>query len=136
MNMEKEGVWLRGIRGAIQVEKNEKDYILRAAKQLLEKIVSENQLKTERIVSVFFTTTKDIRADFPAYALRELGWKHIPVMCAQEIDVPESMKGVIRVLVHSYVNKTQKDIKHQYLGQTINLRPDLKEEDNDHCDEI
>ena len=125
MRNEKEGVWLRGIRGAIDVERNEQDSILAAVQYLLQKVASENQLKPEDIVSIIFTTTKDINAEFPAVALREIGWKQIPALCTHEMDVPRGMKGVIRILIHAYVNKNQKDIKHQYLGKTIQLRPDL-----------
>lgn len=125
MRNKKEGVWLRGIRGAIQVEKNEKDCILKAAKELITKVASENHLKKEEVVSVFFTATPDINAEFPAYVLREIGWKYIPVLCAQEIDVPKAMKKVIRILIHVYTSKKQEEINHQYLGPTIYFRPDL-----------
>lgn len=124
----KEKIWLRGIRGAIQVEKNERECILQAAKKLLTKVASENQLRKEDVVSVFFTATPDIYAEFPAYILREMGWKYIPVLCAQEMHVPHFMKKVIRVLVHAYSSKKHQEIKHQYLGPTIQLRPDLKGE--------
>jgi chorismate mutase len=121
----KKGVWLRGIRGAIDVERNERDSILMAAQRLLLKVLSENQLKPEDIVSIIFTTTRDINAEFPAVVLRDMGWKHIPALCTHEMDVAKSMKGVIRILVHAYMNTDQENIKHQYLGKTIHLRPDL-----------
>lgn len=122
---EKEGVWLRGIRGAIQVKRNERECVLKAAKDLLTKIVSENYIKKEDIVSVFITATPDINAEFPAYILREMGLKYIPVLCAHEMDVPKAMERVIRVLVHAYSSKRHDEIKHQYLGPTIQFRPDL-----------
>ncbi len=120
-----EMLMIRGIRGAIEVKRNERDSILAAARCLLQNILSENQLEPEDIVSIIFTTTKDINAEFPAAVLRDTGWKYIPALCAHEMDVPGSMKGVIRILVHAYMNKNQKDIKHQYLDKTIRLRPDL-----------
>ena len=116
---------LKAIRGAIDVERNERDSILMAAQCLVLKVLSENQLKPEDIVSIIFTTTRDINAEFPAVVLRDMGWKHIPVLCTHEMDVPKSMRGVIRILVHAYMNKNQGNIKHQYLGKTIHLRPDL-----------
>jgi chorismate mutase len=133
--MNEKGVWLRGVRGAIRVEKNERAEILKATKILLEKIINENLIKIENIVSIFFTTTEDLNAEFPAYALREMGWKYVPALCAKEINVPDSMRGVIRVLVHAYVNKKQNEIKHQYLGETIKFRSDLMEVGNDNCNE-
>jgi chorismate mutase len=120
-----EMLMIRGIRGAIEVKRNERDSILAAARCLLKNILSENQLEPEDIVSIIFTTTKDINAEFPAAVLRDIGWKYIPALCTHEMDVPGGMKGVIRILVHAYVNKNQKDIKHQYLDKTIRLRPDL-----------
>lgn len=119
---------LRGIRGAVQAEKDERECILKAARELLTKIVEENHLKKENVLSVFFTATPDINAEFPAYVLREMGWKYIPVLYAQEMDVPKAMKRVIRVLVHAYTPLSQEEIKHQYLGRTIEFRPDLKGE--------
>ena len=125
-NNEEKGVWVRGIRGAIKIERNNRECILKAVKQLLESIVLENNLEKENIISVFFTVTKDINAEFPAYALREMGWKYVPALCAREIDVPRSMERVIRVLLHAYVDKRQDEVRHQYLGEAVNLRPDLK----------
>ena len=75
-------------------------------------------------MSVFFTATPDINAEFPAYVSREMGWKYIPVLCALEMDVPKFMKRVIRVLIHVYSPQRHEEIKHQYLGQTIHFRPD------------
>ncbi|MFQ6070389.1 MAG: chorismate mutase [Candidatus Aminicenantales bacterium] len=116
---------VRGIRGAIQVEKNEKEYILEAASKLLSKIAGENHLKKENVVSIFFTATPDINAEFPAYVVRKMGWKYVPVLCAQEMDVPRAVKRVIRVLVHASTPLSQEEIKHQYLGRTKEFRPDL-----------
>jgi chorismate mutase len=123
--MEKKGVWLRGLRGAVQVERNERECILQAVRELFTKVVSENQLRKEDVVSILFTATPDIYAEFPACILRELGWKYIPVLCTQEMDVRNAMKMVIRVLVHAYSSKRHQEIKHQYLGSAIQLRPDL-----------
>ncbi len=125
------GKLLKGIRGAIQVNKNEKKEILQKTIELLEKMIQENNVRDEDIVSVFFTVTKDINMEFPAYALREMGLKHVPALCAKEIDVPKSMKRVIRILIHVYTNLSQKEIKHQYLGDTKILRPDLSRGKND-----
>ncbi|MFP4081120.1 MAG: chorismate mutase [Candidatus Aminicenantes bacterium] len=122
---ERKKVWLRGIRGAIQVKRNEKQLILKAARELMTKIISENHIKKEDMVSVFFTATPDIDAEFPAYILREMGWKYIPVLCAQEMDVPKALNRIIRVMVHAYLPKRHEEIKHQYLGPTVQFRPDL-----------
>lgn len=129
--MKRKRLFLRGIRGAIQVNKNEKGEILKKTIELLEKMIEENNIREEDIVSVFFTVTEDINREFPAYALREMGLKYVPALCAKEIDVPDGMKGVIRILMHVYTDLSQKEIKHQYLGNTKILRPDLSGGKND-----
>lgn len=127
---------VRGIRGAIRVKENTKERILSSAKKLLLKMVKENDVKVENIVSIFVTATVDLNAEFPAYAAREMGWSMVPVLCAQEMEVPHSMTGVIRILLHVNTSKSQEQIKHQYLGETKNLRPDLcGGKDDDSSDE-
>lgn len=118
---------VRGIRGAITVEKNTPEAIVEATTRLLKAIVAANELRTEDIASIFFTTTPDLNADFPASAAREMGWSLVPLLCAREIDVPTSMPMLIRVLLHVNTTKSQQEIKHQYLGEAANLRPDLSD---------
>ena len=116
---------VRGIRGAVRVEENIKETILTSTKKLLLKMVKENDVKTEDIASIFLTATVDLDAEFPAYAVREMGWSQVPVLCAQEMEVPHSMTGLIRILLHVNTSKSQGKIRHQYLGETKTLRPDL-----------
>jgi len=116
---------LRGIRGAIRLEKNSKEEIFNATRKLLLKMIEENDIDPSDIASVFFTATDDIDADFPAYAARDLGWNMVPLLCAREMKVPGSMTRLIRILIHVNTDKAQNQIKHQYLGETWNLRPDI-----------
>ncbi|MFA4885689.1 MAG: chorismate mutase [Desulfotomaculaceae bacterium] len=116
---------LRGIRGAITVERNEAAEIAAATRELIEAITKENSLDTEDIASVIFTVTSDLDAEFPASAVREMGWRYIPLLCANEINVPGSLGRCIRVLIHVNTEKSQKDIKHVYLKGAAVLREDL-----------
>lgn len=116
---------VRGIRGAISVSEDTAGEILFATKELLETMVERNELKTEDIASAFFTVTADLRSVFPAQAARAMGWKYIPLMCATEINVPESLPRVVRVLLHVNTKKSQKEIKHVYLREASKLRPEL-----------
>lgn len=118
---------VRGIRGAITVKDNTVEDIFEATKTLLKKIVEENQIETEDIASVFLTTTPDLNAEFPATAARQMGWHLVPLLCAREIDVPNKMGKLIRVLMHVNTTKTQAEIRHQYFGDAAGLRPDLME---------
>jgi chorismate mutase len=88
-------------------------------------MLSANEIETENIASIFFTTSPDLNADYPAYVLREMGYLQIPLMCATEIDVPGGLPRVIRVLIHLNTDKKQSEIRHLYLGEAARMRPDL-----------
>ncbi|SFS94511.1 chorismate mutase [Marininema halotolerans] len=117
---------VRGIRGATTVEVNEEEAILTATRQLLEEIVEHNKVLPEDIASVFITATSDLTATFPAMAIRRMpDWEAVPLMCATEIDVPGSLPLCIRLLLHANTDRGQKEIRHVYLREARNLRPDL-----------
>ncbi len=116
---------VRGIRGAIKVAENSKEAILSSTKELFLKMIESNDVKPEDIASVFFTATSDLNAEYPAYATRGLGYDLVPLLCAREIEVPKGMSRLIRILIHVNTEKSQENIKHQYLGETSKLRPEL-----------
>ena len=117
---------LRGIRGAITVRKNSKKQILAATRKLLKKLIAVNRIKTDDVASAIFSVTKDLNAEFPAIAARELGWLFTPLLCTAEVPVPGSLKRCVRILIYLNTAKKQKQIKHVYLGDAKKLRPDLK----------
>jgi len=118
---------MRGIRGAITVEANTAQAIGQGAQKLVNTMLTQNKnLTTEDIVSVLFTVTSDLNGAYPASAIRELaGFNQVPMMCAQEMDVPGSLKRCIRVLMLVNTSVGQGEIKHIYLGDAVKLRPDL-----------
>ena len=117
---------IRGIRGAITVSADQPDLILMATRELLEAILEANPgMDPEEIASVFFTVTEDLVSTFPAQGARQMGWGSVPMMCAREIPVPNSLARVIRVLVHWNTESLQSAIKHVYLREAVKLRPDL-----------
>lgn len=116
---------VRGIRGATCVAANSREAIFEATSKLLREILDRNDLKEEDIASMFLTTTPDLNADFPAYAVRGNGLSMVPVLCAREIDVPGAMPSLVRILLHVNTDKTQAEINHVYLGEAAKLRPDL-----------
>ncbi len=118
---------VRGVRGAVRADENNREAVHSATRKLIEAMMEANSLKPDDIISAFFTATPDLNADFPAYAARDLGWKHVPLLCAQEIDVPGAMTRVIRILFHVRKETPVDRIKHVYLGDTRMLRPDLAE---------
>jgi len=121
----------RGIRGAITVNSNTKEEIIKMTKELLIALKGENNFKIEDIVSVFFSVTSDLNAAFPARAARELGWDKVPLFDMQEIEVPKSLPKCIRILIQINCQKSQTEIKHCYLRGAKILRKDLIKENLD-----
>ena len=116
----------RGIRGAITVTTDLPDLILAATQELLGAILRANpSLQSKDIASALFSTTDDLVSVYPALAARQMGWEHVPMMCAREIPVPVSLPRCIRVLVQWNTERAQTAIKHVYLREAISLRPDL-----------
>jgi len=115
---------LFALRGATSVVANTEPAILDATEELMHELIDRNGLTVEQIVSCIFTVTSDLDAAFPAVAARRLGLDRVPLLCAQEIDVPGSLRSVIRVLVHHYAAPDHK-ARHVYLGEARSLRTDL-----------
>ncbi len=116
----------RGIRGAISVDANSAEAIVAAARELLERIVSANDLSVDDVASVIFSATADLDAAYPARAVREMGWLNVPLLCMQEMAVVGSLARCIRVLIHWNTDRSAGEIRHVYLGQARALRPDLE----------
>jgi chorismate mutase len=117
---------IRGIRGATTVSADEPNLILQATRELLEVILEENKgMQPEDVASAIFTVTDDLVSTFPAQAARQMGWGLVPMLCAREIPVPDSLPRVIRVLVHWNTELSQSEIVHVYLREAVKLRPDL-----------
>jgi len=117
----------RGVRGATVTEGNTSDEILVASRQLLALMIRLNGIEPDDVASAMFTVTKDLDAEFPAFAARQLGWIDVPLLCSYEIDVPGSLKRCIRILVNWNTVKSQKDIVHIYVKEAQSLRPDLSQ---------
>jgi chorismate mutase len=116
---------VRGIRGAVSVESNTVEAVREATQGLLRIMVERNGLQLEDIASAFFTATADLDAEVPARMAREMGWTQIPMLCVQEMAIKDGLPRCIRVMLHVNTDKTQKEIRHVYLGAAARLRPDL-----------
>jgi chorismate mutase len=115
---------LWAVRGAAQAEDNDSVAILDATTELMSELMGRNELERSDFVSVIFTCTDDLNAQFPAVAARELGLDQVPLLCNREMDVPGAMERVIRVLAH-YYGPADHQPTHVYLGETHRLRADL-----------
>jgi chorismate mutase len=116
----------RGVRGAVTVDANTEAAILDATQELLERMTAANEVDPDDIAGVLFTVTPDLNRAFPAEAGRRLpGWAHVPLMCAQEIPVPDAVARCVRVLMLVNTTKTAAEVHHIYLRGAERLRPDL-----------
>jgi chorismate mutase len=113
------------LRGAISVDADERDLILEAASELVRAVLDRNGLDNDSVISVVFTVTPDLHAEFPAYAARQLGMTDVPLLCATEIDVPGAMPRVIRLLAHVETDRARSELRHCYLRGAAALRTDL-----------
>ena len=120
-------MYCRGIRGATTVEHNDREEILAATTELLQLLISRNELRAEDVASVIFTVTEDLDAEFPALAARYLGWTEVALMCTREIPVPGSLGKCIRILLHVNTTRSAAEIQHVYIRGAVNLRPTLNE---------
>lgn len=116
---------MRGIRGAITVEKNEKASIFAAMRELLTELLARNAIETEEIGAAIFSATPDLDAAFPAAAARQIGWEAVPLFGAQEQVVADGLARCVRVLLLVNTDKPQRALQHVYLGGAARLRPDL-----------
>ncbi|HEY3342553.1 MAG TPA: chorismate mutase [Anaerolineae bacterium] len=121
-------MWIRGVRGATTVQDNTREAILTATLEMLQKLVEANGIQTEDVASVFFSTTRDLNADYPAVAARQLGWTDTALMCTHEMDVPHGLPHCVRVLVHWNTARRADEIVHVYINGADVLRPDRKRE--------
>ena len=118
--------WLRGIRGATTVADDTPELILEATRELLLQILAANGIDDfEVIASIFFTTTPDLRATFPAEAARAIGMTTVPLICNQEIPVPGRLPRCVRVMMQVNTQRSQGEMVHVYLRDARSLRPDL-----------
>ena len=118
---------VRALRGATTVAANEGPAIVTATATLLEEMLARNDVDLDDLISVIFTATNDLDAEFPAAAARGLGISHVPLLCAQEIAVPDDVPRCIRVLMHLYSERDYATLRHVYLGGARQLRTDLPE---------
>jgi chorismate mutase len=118
-------MWCRGVRGATTVEANTREDILTATRQLLALMIRANGIEGSDVASAIFSLTRDLDAEFPALAARQLGWLDVPLLCTYEVDVPGSLRKCVRVLLHWNTDKPQDQIRHVYIKEAVKLRPDL-----------
>ena len=116
---------VRAVRGATQVEADEREAILSATAELVQAVLDRNALSGDDVISIVFTTTPDLTAEFPAYAARQLGLHDVPLLGATEMAVPGALPRVVRVLATVETPLARADVRHCYLRGAAALRTDL-----------
>jgi chorismate mutase len=118
---------LVALRGATTVDVDTTDAVIGRTGELLATLLERNGLEHDQLVSIIFTSTKDLRSAFPALAARELGLGDVPLLCAGELDVIGGNPRTIRVLIHCYSTRPKATLRHVYLHRAKHLRDDLSE---------
>lgn len=120
---------VRGIRGATTAAANTAEAITEATDELLRELTRLNDLDPSEIAFAYFTTTRDLNAEFPAIAARKLGWLEVPLLCGHDMDVPASNpRGVqkcVRVLVLYNTPRPQATMRFAYLRGAQAIKADL-----------
>ncbi|HUD38872.1 MAG TPA: chorismate mutase [Streptosporangiaceae bacterium] len=116
---------VRAIRGAVQVDADDRQAILEGTTELVMAVMSRNGLTTDDVISVIFSATPDLSAEFPALAARKLGFGEVPLLCCTEIAVPSAMPRVVRLMMHVETELSRAAIQHVYLRGAAALRLDI-----------
>ncbi|HEY4864501.1 MAG TPA: chorismate mutase [Candidatus Dormibacteraeota bacterium] len=121
---------VRGIRGATTAARNDADAIVEATAELLGELVALNDIDAEEIAFAYFTTTRDLDAEFPALAARQLGWLDVPLLCGHDMDVqqpnPRGVPHCIRIALLYNTDRAQSEMRHAYLRGAEAIKQDLE----------
>ena len=120
---------VRGIRGATTAATNSADAIVEATEELLRELIELNRIDSEEVCFAYFTTTKDLDAEFPALAARRLGWLSVPLLCGHDLDVPQpnprSVALCVRILLLYNTDRPQREMRHAYQRGAAAIKTDL-----------
>ena len=116
---------VRAFRGATRLSADDPAEMTEAVEELVGAMLERNGLDRADLISALFTATPDLVCMFPAAAARGLGLGDVPLICAQEIDVPGALSRVVRVMAHAETDLARSEIVHVYLRGAEVLRQDL-----------
>lgn len=116
---------VRAVRGATQLDEDRREHLLSRTAELVTVIMESNSLTSDDLISIIFTATGDLHADYPAYAARQMGLVDVPLICTRELEIEGGMPRVVRVMAHIETEMTRADVTHVYLHGAAALRRDL-----------
>ncbi len=118
---------LVALRGAITCDEDTKEQIDSRTRRLVTEMLVRNDVGNEDLVSIIFTATDDLTAEFPATSARAVGLGDVPLLCARELGISSGMARCVRVMMHLYTERTRAEMHHVYLEGARALRDDLPE---------
>ncbi len=118
---------LLALRGAITLEADTRAEVEEKTQRLVKEMLARNGAAHDDLVSLIFTATDDVTAEFPAAAARALGLGDVPLLCARELGIVGGMPLCVRVLMHFHTDLSRSDLHHVYLEGARGLRDDLPE---------
>ena len=112
------------IRGATTSKGDTNVFIKEAVIELIQELISLNNLDEKDIISITFTVTNDLTSCFPAAIARKyFNLNSVAFLDCQQMFVPDDIDFCIRLL--AIVNlETNRDPLHPYLNGSSKLRPD------------
>ncbi|HET9657176.1 MAG TPA: chorismate mutase [Kineosporiaceae bacterium] len=116
---------VRAVRGATQVEADDREQVLAATRELVTLVLEKNGLTADDVISILFTATRDLSSVAPALAARQLGLDDVALICVQEMWVEGSMPRVVRLLAQVETDRARSAITNIYLNGTDTLRRDV-----------
>lgn len=120
---------MRGIRGATSAASNDAAAIVEATAELLKQLVTLNEVDPDEVAFAYFTTTRDLDAEFPALAARRMGWLDVPLLCGHDMEVrqpnPRGVPRCIRILLLYNTERSQREMRHAYLRGAAAIKEDL-----------
>ena len=112
------------IRGATTATGNSVEEIEDAVVELIDELVSRNNLIKTDLLSITFTSTKDLNACFPASIARKFkDLDSVAFLDCQQMYVSNDVKFCIRIMAQVLL-PTNFSVKHPYLRGASKLRPD------------
>ena len=112
------------IRGATTASGNSVSEIEDAVVELINELISRNNLTKSNLLSITFTSTKDLDACFPASIARKCnGLDSVAFLDCQQMYVSSDVKFCIRILAQVLL-PSNNSIKHPYLRGASKLRTD------------
>ena len=110
------------IRGATTASGNSVKEIEVAVVELIDELISRNNLIKTNILSITFTATKDLNACFPASIARKFnGLNSVAFLDCQQMLVSNDVDFCIRVMAQVLLPPNN-PVKHPYLRNAANLR--------------